>query len=108
MGKHGPPGIPVMWPFLSPDVELIPDSFIVKYFGKPAIGIRVFMCTAACEYMQVTAAAYLLKDIVIGKIRNIMLRTVEIYIFIIVAFCIFRKIIHTAHGNYTINKIRSF
>src|SRR5262249_51997303 len=108
MRKHGAPCVPVVRPLLAPDIQLIPDVFIVKYFGKATVCSGIFMGAAAREYVDMAAAAYLFEYVMIGEVRYIMLRTVEVYVFVVVALCIFGKVIHAAHRNYSIYKVRPF
>src|SRR5689334_13166366 len=55
--------------------------------------------------MNMVASADLFKDIMVGKIGKVMDRAVEVNIFIIIAPCIFSKIIYATHGDHPIYKI---
>src|SRR5579871_4576316 len=97
-----------MSPLLSPNIQFIPNIFAVQYTRESSVCIRVLMVAAAGDQMNMSASPDLLQHMVIAKIWHIMDRAVEINIIIEISFCIFRQIINTAHGNATINDVRSF
>src|SRR5687768_14355437 len=89
MRQHRPPGIPVMWPFLSPDIQLVPDTFIVQHFGEFPAGIRVFVGSATGKDMDVLALPDLFKNSMVTEVLHIMPGTVEIHIIIKITLCVF-------------------
>src|ERR1700741_906834 len=108
MRQHRSPCIPVMRPLFSPNIEFIPNTFIIKYLGKFSAGCRIFIRTATGEEMNMLALPDLLKYGMIRKIAHIMKRTVEVYIIIKITLGVFGEVIYTTHGNDTIDKIGSF
>src|SRR4051794_17618124 len=104
--QHGLPCVPVVGPFVSPHIQFIPNIFIVQDLCKTTAGGRIFISATACQEVKVITASYLFERMMISEIRHVMHGTIEIYIIVKIAFCVFGKIINSTHSNNSTNDIR--
>ena len=97
-----------MPPFFAPNTQFVVNAFAVQYAGKSFGRIGRFMVAGAGKYVDVVAAADLFQYIMVSKVWYVMYGRVKINLVIKKTFGVFCEVIHTAHGNYSIDKVWPF